>query len=245
MSPCCWGPRQLSALRGGGTWRRVTRAAGATAPAATSPGLTPCRQLPNPACNHPGCSWLHVQRRCHVPGALEQEDAPSPARCTRDTVATVKDLSGHGVAAESALQPPAEELLSPSWRVNNSTRKFLLWPRRWPLSALQRGKPQCQRARGAGPRCQPPAPLHPGSLAGICPGGAGCAGGGTHAALVPRSRVANHCFAALVPKEASKITLLWNQHPSLVQSGHSPKLSHCSCPEGKPRQAPSSSSELM
>lgn len=77
-------------------------------------------------------------------------------------------------------------------------------------------------------------------------GGRGNTGRGmTHAALVPRSRMPNHCFAALMLKEASKITLLWNQHPSLVQSGHSPKLSHCSCPEGKPRQAPSSSSELM
>lgn len=98
---------------------------------------------------------------------------PSPVRCAGDTVATVKDLSGHGAAAESALQAPGEELLSPSWRVSNSTGRFLLWPRRWPLSAPWRGKTQCQCARRAGPLCQPPAPPHPGFPAGTCPGSAG------------------------------------------------------------------------
>lgn len=54
----------------------------------------------------------------------------SPVRHAGDTVATVKDLSGHGAAAESALQAPGEEPLSPSWRSNNRARKFLVWPRR-------------------------------------------------------------------------------------------------------------------
>lgn len=51
---------------------------------------------------------------------------PSPVQHARDTVAMVQDLSGHGAAAESALQARGEEPLSPSWGVNNRARKFLL-----------------------------------------------------------------------------------------------------------------------
>lgn len=65
---------------------------------------------------------------------------------------------------------------------------------------------------------------------------------GTHPAPVPRSRVANQRFAALMPKEASKITVLWSGHPSPIYSGQSLSLditpaqmrSHCELPPAPP-----------
>ena len=77
MSPCCWGALPGSSwLCAGGTWRRATGAARDRAPAVTSPGLTPRRRLPNPACCHPGCSQPYAKHRCHVPGALECRALP-------------------------------------------------------------------------------------------------------------------------------------------------------------------------
>lgn len=160
---------------------------------------------------------------------------PSPVWCAGDTAATAKDLSGHGAAAESALQAP-EELLSPSWRVNNSTGKFLLGPRRWPLSAPRGGKPQCRRADGARPRCQPPALPQASSSVGVQ---AELGGGDTKKqGSKPRlcSPHAQGSFKKTPPMEpASFPGSKWAQ----------PKPGHHSYPEGKPLRAPSSSSKLM